>query len=306
MKPIRTKRGSSSGNPELSGGGDIFWHQVSLAKRFCLNLSPDRNAKLAIVSGGREKCAQNYNVEREGFPFYCIEFVASGEGYLELGKRKYILTPGTVFSYGPGVRHVMRSSSSSPMVKYFIDFAGRNAQGMLSRISLAPGSIRKTFDTGQVLKYLEEIIEHGSRGSRNAQGICDALLECLMLVLDEKMMPYKKSEGRSAVPTFLRIKEHMSKNYARTDDIRKIASECGVDVTYLCRLFKRFEHESPYRHILRLKMNDAAKMLQSDDLLIKEVAEKCGYNDQYQFSRCFKNIFAISPASYRRLAVRRG
>ncbi len=289
----------------MKRGSEIFWHQVSLAKRFCLNPSPGAGAKFAVVSGGREKCAQGYMVDRKDFPFYCIEFVASGEGTVELEGRKYVLTSGAVFSYGPGIHHVISSSSSSPMVKYFIDFAGRNARRMLSRISLAPGTVRRTFDSEQVIRRFEDLIERGEHGGRNTQPVCDALLECLILVLDEKMMPYKPSEKRNAAPTFMRIKQHISANYARTDDIRKIASECGVDVTYLCRLFKRFERVSPYQYILRLRMNDAAKILQEPGVIIKDAADRCGYQDQYQFSRSFKKVFGIPPVEYRKLVSRR-
>ena len=47
---------------------------------------------------------------------------------------------------------------------------------------------------------------------------------------------------------------------------------CHVDPAYLCRLFGRYDHQSPYQFLLRLKMNLAAERLQDPAALVKQVA----------------------------------
>jgi AraC-like DNA-binding protein len=51
---------------------------------------------------------------------------------------------------------------------------------------------------------------------------------------------------------------------------------------------------------LRLRMQNAARLLDSSVRSVQEVAEACGYSDSYYFSRLFKQIMGLSPRNYRR------
>jgi AraC-like DNA-binding protein len=74
-----------------------------------------------------------------------------------------------------------------------------------------------------------------------------------------------------------------------------------VNNAYLCRLFRRYDHQSPYQYLLRLKMNHAAGRLKQPDALVKQVAEETGFADQFHFSRVFTSVFGLSPAAFRGL-----
>jgi AraC-like DNA-binding protein len=50
---------------------------------------------------------------------------------------------------------------------------------------------------------------------------------------------------------------------------------------------------------MRQKMARAASLLLNRELLIKEVAQQIGFEDQYHFSKAFKRIYAVSPDSFR-------
>lgn len=80
-----------------------------------------------------------------------------------------------------------------------------------------------------------------------------------------------------------------------------MAQECHVDAAYLCRLFRRYGHQSPYQYVLRLKMNAAAELLQKPDALVKQTAKQIGFSDPFHFSRAFKSVFGLAPDAFRRL-----
>jgi hypothetical protein len=44
-----------------------------------------------------------------------------------------------------------------------------------------------------------------------------------------------------------------------------------ANAAYLCCLFRRYDHQSPYQYLLRLKMNQSAKFLQPPGTLVNEV-----------------------------------
>ncbi|RYD75379.1 MAG: hypothetical protein EOP84_18405 [Verrucomicrobiaceae bacterium] len=58
--------------------------QVREARRYFLNLTPKRASPLTVVCGGCERVQPDYVVQRKTFPFLAVEFVAEGEGELEL------------------------------------------------------------------------------------------------------------------------------------------------------------------------------------------------------------------------------
>ena len=72
-------------------------------------------------------------------------------------------------------------------------------------------------------------------------------------------------------------------------------------MAYLCRLFRRYDHQSPYLFLTRLKMNEAASQLQQPGALVKNVAADLGFSNPFHFSRVFKSIFGVAPGAFRNL-----
>jgi AraC-like DNA-binding protein len=51
-------------------------------------------------------------------------------------------------------------------------------------------------------------------------------------------------------------------------------------------------------------VNLAVDLLLGTDLLVKQVAERAGFEDPFHFSRVFKRIQGISPAAFQRMHKR--
>ena len=111
-------------------------NQVTAARRFYLNLKPRSSAKIAVVCGGLEECAADYVIERNTFPFWSVEFVGGGVETLTLAGKSYALCTGSIFVYGPGVPHLIRTSRDHTLVKYFVDFIGEPSQPLLRACGL--------------------------------------------------------------------------------------------------------------------------------------------------------------------------
>jgi AraC-like DNA-binding protein len=279
---------------------EFFSPQVREARRFYLNLSPPAGRRPAVVCGGRENCTADYAISREDFPYYAVEFVAGGNGSLMLSGRKYTLAPGTVFSYGPGVPHEITGSATHPLVKYFVDFSGRQAAAMLRQYGLPPGSAARTADPGDIQDAFDDLVANGLKNTRYSSAICDALLECLMLKIADSFLPGDAAQS-PAFATYRRCRRHIQTHYGQLKTLAQAAKQCHVDPAYLCRLFRRYDHQSPYQFLMRLKMNQAAGRLQEPGSLVKQVAAELEFDDPGHFSRTFKSVFGLSPEAFRRL-----
>jgi AraC-like DNA-binding protein len=289
-----TSRGDASASP------DFFSIHVTEARRFYLDLAPSAEDAMVVVCGGCESCTSDYAIHRSTFPYYSIEFVARGRGALQLDGRPFELVPGTVFSYGPGVAQDITTDPAEPLLKYFVDFAGTRSLDLLTRHGLAPGSVVHVFAPGEVQSVFDDFIRDGLKGTGYAPALCAALFEYLVLKIADSQMPGKAGQTL-AFGTYQRCRQHIVEHCRRLTSLNEVARECHVDRAYLCRLFRRYEHQTPHQFLMRRKMHVAAERLLDPGTLIKEVAKDLGFVDPFHFSRVFKSVFGLSPNAFRQL-----
>ena len=276
---------------------EYFSTQVADARRWFLALPKAGDADIVTVSVGCERCQPDYVVERASFEFETIEFVAEGEGVLILGGQRHALRPGSAFSYGPGIAHRIENTSRSPMLKYFLNCGGALARPRFAESSVGGGRVVQTGGFGEVIDVLELLIRNSMNETDLSDRIRATLVETLLLKLTEQTITGNATATR-AWATFERIRRHVQENHLRLRTMAELAAETGVDAAYLSRVFRRFQRESPYRYLMRLKMSHAASLLLSPDSLVKEVAAELGFPDPFHFSRSFKSVYGVSPERF--------
>ena len=84
------------------------------------------------------------------------------------------------------------------------------------------------------------------------------------------------------------------------DSIYTLAPDLTKD--YVRRIFKQKTGLTPNAYLNRLRIEKAKKLLSktSDKMSIKQIADSCGFNDQYYFSRTFKRAEGVSPAHWKK------
>jgi AraC-like DNA-binding protein len=289
-----------NGNPGGHNEPAFFSRQIAEARRFFLRLNPPWPEGFNVVCGGNEHCSRDYHIVRRDFPYVTVEFVAQGEGTLLLDDQAHTLTTGVVFAYGPGVAHEIRCRPEKPLSKYFVALAGPRVLETLVRPGPRPGEIVQSSAPEQIVEVFEQLIDAGKRDTPFHERACRLIGELLLLRIAETAVPLG-TIGNAAFGTFQRCREWVDRNYDRVDNLGQIAAACRVDQAYLCRLFKRYAHRSPWQYILRCKMRDAAHRLQSPNARVCDVAYACGFSDPYQFSRTFHRVLGMAPRTVVRL-----
>jgi AraC-like DNA-binding protein len=277
--------------------------QVSEARRYFLDLRPDRTRDITVVCGGCERVRSDYEVRRQTFPYFAIEFVAEGEGTLTLDGKDWRLRPGSVFAYGPKVPHLIRTEPARPMLKYYVDFVGERARRLLERSPIQPGECAQVFTPGELRGIFELLQQNATAEPPFAGLLCAALVPVLIVKIGEQAVAGSDANPR-ALATFQRAKRYLEEHAASLKTLEEAARGSGVNLSYLCRLFQRFDRQTPYRFLLRMKMNRAAQLLLDDGLLVKEAAAALDFPDAFSFSRTFKLIFGLSPAAFLRQSRR--
>jgi AraC-like DNA-binding protein len=198
------------------------------------------------------------------------------------------------------VPHDIIENPSAPLVKYFVAFSGKWASSLLNSCKLPPGHVAQVFPSNTLVALFDELIQSGLRLGRGNVDLCLKLLECLALKISGTNAPLKDVETL-AFATYQQCRQHIEQRFLNLQTLEQIAKECHVNKAYLCRLFRRFDHQSPYQYLLHLKMNFAAERLQQPGVLVKQAAEELGFSDPFHFSRVFRNMLGVSPAKFRNL-----
>ena len=173
------------------------------------------------------------------------------------------------------------------LAKYFVDFSGQRALDLLTQYRLPPGHIVRIGRAGEIQTVFENLIRDGLKGTGHAGPLCTSLLEYLIILIADSIIPTETRQS-PAFTTYQRCREHIVTNFQRLTSLEQIAHECHIDQAYLCRLFRRHDHQTPYRYLLRLKMNRAAERLLNPAVLVKQVAVETGFDDPFHFSRAFR------------------
>lgn len=279
---------------------DFFSKQVARARRFYIEGSQTSDSRMKVVCGGCEHTQPEFEINRKDFPYYSIEFVAKGSGQVTLKGDSYALEPGVVFSYGPGVSQYITSNPDKPMIKYFIDFTGSGAKQSVEQYLSPLGTAIRINRTDEVVRILDELITHGLSDSPYKAMICSSLLEYLIYRLADMTVSTEGTPDRAFI-TYQHCRQYIKEHFVKLNSLEDIALACSIDGAYLCRLFRKYDTQSPYQYLLHLKMAYAAQCFQQPEMLVKEVAFKLGFSDPFHFTRAFKKVFGICPQAFKQL-----
>ncbi len=272
----------------------LLSQQVTGARYFFSNLAPARGVKPGPALGGRELCNPDYRVDRDAYAYDGLEYVAEGAGRVTLDGVEHALAPGAVFAYGRGTRCEIRTDPAKPMVKYFVCLVGTAAARRLAQAGVAPGRVHVLPTHAELRGLFEELIHEGQRPGQLARAQCATRLELLLLKVEEHVGQGPRGED-PARERFLRCRTLIEERAEQFATLEEIAAAAGMEVSSVCRLFRRYHDCSPYQHLLRRKMTLAAEHLVENGGLVKEAAQRVGFADPYHFSRCFKAVHGVAP-----------
>jgi two-component system response regulator YesN len=94
--------------------------------------------------------------------------------------------------------------------------------------------------------------------------------------------------------------QYVKEEYTRRElALSDVAASVGLSDKYLNLLFKEVTGMTINHSIIRLRMEEAARLLKDPAIKIYEICERIGYADQDHFRESFKKQFGLTPTEYR-------
>jgi len=92
------------------------------------------------------------------------------------------------------------------------------------------------------------------------------------------------------------IHEHFTEEI----DAENLAASVGISYSHLAALFRGQFGMGPLQYQGKIRMDQACRLLADPYLSIREIARKCGYEDENYFARHFHKIKGAPPGLWRK------
>ncbi len=146
--------------------------------------------------------------------------------------------------------------------------------------------IMKPFDTEELKARIKNLIEQRKR-------IHEHFRKHGLFEIEEKnITPVDQKFLQKAV---IVINEHLSDT---SFGVEVLAEKMAVSRSLLLKKIEALIGESPNDLIKRMRLNKAAKLIESKFGNISEIALEVGFNNPSYFAECFKKQFGINPSQY--------
>jgi AraC-like DNA-binding protein len=291
----KTKNDLGTSFPEALEGNVLH------AKYFFFETAPNCKEGLAVVFGGHERCAPDFEIQRDSYPYYVIEIPIKGKCVLQIGKKTHILKRGTIGGFAPGTAHHYKCNHQSPMEHFFITFLGTEAKKLFEMSTLASKGVIEIPNPSETIYLAETILKKGLEKTKNSLMICNNYLRIMFLELAHKIA--ESGDSSMSLVTYKGCKKYIDENFSWLLYPRDVADEFSITVRHMSRLFKQYGQTTPHEYIMRLKMNKASVLLLTSNMIVKRIATLVGFEDQYHFSRNFKKFYDYSPQEYRKIHI---
>lgn len=270
------------------------------------NIFPNENfIDLGMFQCGREACTPCHSFGPVTRNHYLFHYVLSGTGTLMADDAKgitqtYSVRSGQGFLIFPEQITTYYADQHSPWEYSWIEFDGLRVKEALSLTDFSlnhPIYHPHSKDLQeQMVKEMNYIISHPKESSFH-------LLGHLYLFFDYFIQSAKSTRlTQSSKMSDYYIQEaihYMEQNFQNDISIEEIAAVCGINRSYLGKIFRNSIGRSPQEFVMNYRMVKATELLKLTTLSISDIGTAVGYGNPLHFSRAFKNIYGVSPREWR-------
>lgn len=99
--------------------------------------------------------------------------------------------------------------------------------------------------------------------------------------------------------SFIRLRSRLYTMPDAETDVNRMAEEMGMSRSGFQHAYKKIFGVSVMQDVTNSRLELAKRLLVSTSLSVREIAEKCGYDNEYSFMRRFKERCGMTPTQFR-------
>lgn len=225
---------------------------------------------------------------------YALHYIISGQGYYEIGERKFKLIAGESFIIFPHIPIYYYPDRLDPWEYVWLEFKGSEVQHLLALTTLKP-EYPVTMAAPQRMDSFYDVRLYGELKAYEKIR-SDAKIRLLLSYYIEFFPVQATLEDTD----YVRLsREYIEHHYWKPSlTVTTIVEHVNIERSYLFRLFKRATSMSVLSYVTMVRIQRASELLKLEGLSIKSVAYSVGYSDPLYFSKVFKRATTYTPSEY--------
>lgn len=230
-------------------------------------------------------------------PVFIIQYVISGEGFLELKGKRYHLKQNDIFLLPKNIPVTYVADDKNPFSYYYIGMDGVNIEKTLNLCGLNINNPVRNYSSTEIFQEFEKIFKclKNYSFSDNLEALASFYtLLCLMSKNNPQNSLSKKKQDINYINTAIL---YIKNNYNNDITVSSIAEKLGIGRTYFSWLFHKETGISPQNYILRFRIGQACKLINME-VSVTQTSSLCGFNSPSNFSTQFKKIVGCTPREF--------
>jgi AraC family transcriptional regulator, transcriptional activator for feuABC-ybbA operon len=235
---------------------------------------------------------------------YTILIVTGGAGKMVLDGAVYALQKETCFMIEPNMTYSLNTEENG-LSFYHMTFELKNVAE--TRITNASSQSSVLFPChGEVtctpfstcVDLVEAIYEHHNDIDALESFHNHVRFQQLLLIIFRQngSKTYDRDIRQAVKQSIAYVRQH----YKDTLTVEELALIANIDRWRYTRLFKEMTGQVPLQYLNEVRINRAKELLLITNDRLYEIAQNVGFNNEYYFSRRFKQTVGISPSQFRR------
>ena len=100
--------------------------------------------------------------------------------------------------------------------------------------------------------------------------------------------------------TFLEIVEGIIIDDIIDVDVKQLAKYLNLHPAHVYRKIKKETNQSPSIFIRDIRLSKGEELLQTTNMMVKDIAYTVGFNTPSYFIECFRNKYQVTPDEFRK------
>ncbi len=240
-----------------------------------------------------EKYSEIQNFDMHSHCYWEILYVISGRGVFQFPNQSVKYFKGDIILIPPNTLHQNFPEKGFKNINMTItDWTPKNKEPFI--ISLENSKNTDALDIFSIFNLAYKFFHRINRDDEIISNIVNLITSIIDSLTESRQIPL----------TVKTIENRVISNF--TDPFFTITAayqDLNYSKKYLQRQFIEAYGISPSQFLTKKRIEYSVKFLSykiDNDCSISEIAEKCGFQDQFYFSRVFKKQYNISPSEYRK------
>lgn len=205
------------------------------------------------------------------------------------------LSAGSLFLLFPGVRHKYSPNPETGWNEQWFGFKGDVAERLMNAYFSAESPVFSPGIKSTISSLFERLKELAQKHQIGYRRIMATTAQEILIQLQVSTEADQYSVDNEIELACQYIEEH----FKHAIDFKEYAKSTGHSYSTFRRRFKKHTGKALNQYLLNTKIRNAKQLLDNSDLSVQEIAQECGFESPYYFSRYFKASVGISPKQYR-------